>query len=233
MIEGKFVGYVRVSTAKQGRSGLGLEAQRKTIDDYLNGGAWSLLAEYVEVESGKSEERPQLHQALDHCRMTGATLLIAKLDRLSRDLHFITLMQKSSIRFVACDMPEANEFTINVMGALAQQERKMISQRTRDALSAAKTKGVRLGSPQNLDKKSAAKGRIVGLTTRIRQADKFAEQLFPTIQRFQEQGASLRRIANKLNEASILTARGKVGSWTAAGVKNVISRMDAVHSIPS
>jgi len=135
MAKGKFIGYIRVSTDKQGKSGLGLEAQRKAIMDYLNGGSWELIAEYVEIESGKIDERVELQKALKHCNMTGATLVIAKLDRLSRDSHFIGSVMKSGIEFIACDMPAANKFTIHILAAVAEHEREMISTRTRAAFS--------------------------------------------------------------------------------------------------
>lgn len=224
MAEGKFVGYIRVSTAKQERSGLGLEAQRQTINNYLNGGSWELLSEYVEVESGKNNERPKLKQAIDHCRMTGAILVIAKLDRLSRDLHFIATLQKSNVKFVSCDMPEANEFTVHIMAAMAQQERKMISQRTKEALQAAKARGVKLGNPQNLSTEAANKGRKLGDVARIRKANQFASDVYPLIQSHQEQGSGLRQIARLFNEQGILSARGKTGSWTPTAIKNIVSR---------
>ena len=145
MAQGNFIAYYRVSTARQGRSGLGLDAQRKSVTDFLNGGSWELLSEFVEVESGKNDDRPQLEQALATCELSGATLVVAKLDRLSRNLAFLAKLQDSGARFVAADMPEANELTIHIMAAVAQAERKAISTRTREALAAAKARGVRLG----------------------------------------------------------------------------------------
>ena len=145
MAQGHFIAYYRVSTARQGRSGLGLDAQRKAVADFLDGGSWQLLAEFVEVESGKSDIRPELEQALAMCDLSGATLVVAKLDRLSRNLAFLARLQESGARFVAADMPEANELTIHIMAAVAQAERKAISARTREALAAAKARGVRLG----------------------------------------------------------------------------------------
>src|SRR5271166_4541115 len=140
MATGSFVSYLRVSTAKQGQSGLGLEAQRKAVADYLNGGSWALLAEYVEVESGANDERPKLAEALARCRLHDATLVIAKLDRLSRDAHFLLGLQKAGVRFVAADMPEANEKVVAIMAVVAQAERKMISTRTKAALAEARKK---------------------------------------------------------------------------------------------
>ena len=114
----RFVSYLRVSTMKQGALGLGIEAQRKAVDDYLNGGRWSLIAEFVEVESGKNDARPKLAEALTLCRLHGATLVIAKLDRLSRDAHFLLGLQKAGVRFVAADMPEANETLVGIMAPI-------------------------------------------------------------------------------------------------------------------
>ena len=142
---GAFVSYLRVSTRGQGQSGLGLDAQRKAVTDYLNGGRWSLIDEYVEVESGANDERPELAKALALCRVHNATLVIAKLDRLSRDAHFLLGLQKAGVKFVAADMPEANEMIVGIMAVVAQVERRMISARTKAALQAAKARGVTLG----------------------------------------------------------------------------------------
>jgi len=225
MAAGKFVSYCRVSTTKQGASGLGLEAQQATIARYLNGGRWDLLAEFVEVESGKKDDRPQLAKALQHCRNTGATLVIAKLDRLSRDLHFISSLQKAGIEFVACDMPSANKFTVHIFAALAEHEREMISQRTKAALSALKARGVKLGKPQNLSKAAADKGAAIASAARTAKADEFAAQVGPMIRAYQADGLSLNGIATKLNADSILTARGKSGAWTPTAVKNLLARL--------
>src|SRR3954471_22044869 len=137
MAQGKFISYLRVSTAKQGASGLGIDAQRKAVTDYLNGGRWSLITEVVEVESGKRSDRPKLAEALRLCRLHNATLVIAKLDRLSRDAAFLMKLQNEGVRFVAADMPEANEMVVGIMAVVAQAERKMISARTKAALQAA------------------------------------------------------------------------------------------------
>lgn len=223
MASGKFVSYVRVSTGKQGRSGLGLEAQRAAIMQYLNGGPWELLQEFQEVESGKNDERPQLTQALQLCQLTGATLIIAKLDRLSRDLHFITSIMKAGIDFVACDMPQASRFTIHIYAALAEQERQFISERTKAALKAAKARGVKLGT-DNLTPEGRLKGTERAAEVRQQKANQRASSVLPVIQEYRNQGESLRRIAALLNERNILTARGKAGGWTAMKVKAVLDR---------
>lgn len=222
MASGKFISYIRVSTQKQGVSGLGLEAQQKAIGDFLNGGDWQLIGEYIEVESGKLDERPELIKALHGCKMTGATLIIAKLDRLSRDLHFITSIQKSKIEFVVCDMPMANPLTTNLMGAFAQYEREVISTRTKAALAAAKARGQVLGNPINLNEDAKTKGRVMGVRAIQRKADDFAKDIYPVIQEFE--GKSLRNIAKELNDRKILTARNTI--WTATAVKNVIDRQN-------
>src|SRR5579883_1614962 len=142
---GKWIAYYRVSTDKQGKSGLGLEAQRAAVKTYLNGGDWKLVREFTEIESGKRSDRPQLQAALDACRMFGAKLVIAKLDRLSRDAHFLLGLEKAGVDFVAADMPNANRLTVGIMAMVAEEERRMISKRTKDALAAAKRRGVKLG----------------------------------------------------------------------------------------
>jgi DNA invertase Pin-like site-specific DNA recombinase len=132
MAEGKFVAYFRVSTAKQGASGLGLEAQRKAVEDFLNGGSWKIQTSFTEVESGKRGDRPALARAIRACRAYGATLAIAKLDRLSRDAHFLLGLQKAGVKFVAADMPEANEMVVGIMACIAQGERKDARRRSSD-----------------------------------------------------------------------------------------------------
>ncbi len=143
----RLVAYERVSTARQGRSGLGLAAQRKAIDDFAEARGAAVLARFTEVESGRKDERPELAKALNLARLTGATLVIAKLDRLSRNAAFLLTLRDSGSRFLACDMPEANDLTVGIMALVAQQEREAISRRTREALAAAKARGVKLGNP--------------------------------------------------------------------------------------
>src|SRR5262249_33260687 len=135
----KFVSYCRVSTAKQGKSGLGLEAQEAAIAEHVGNG--KLIEKYIEIETGKNDDRPQLRKALHRAKVTAATLVIAKLDRLSRNLRFIAELQESKVKFVCADMPDANELTIHIFASLAQHERKVISERTKRALQAAKARG--------------------------------------------------------------------------------------------
>src|ERR1039457_3121533 len=219
----KYVSYLRVSTRKQGDSGLGLEAQRETILQFLDGGQWDLLKEFQEVESGSHDGRPELAKALTHCQLTGATLLVAKLDRLSRDIHFITSLEKAGIDFTVCDFPTANRFTINIFAALAQYERELISQRTTAALQAKKARGAILGKPENLNTAAAASGRVAGRAARVVTADLFAAKVKPMIQELQDNGMSLNAIARNLNADHIRTASGK-STWTATSVRNVILR---------
>src|SRR6516162_10142564 len=217
---GEFVSYLRVSTDRQGASGLGLEAQRKAVLDYLNGGPWSLIDEYVEVESGANDERPKLAEALARCRLHNATLVIAKLDRLSRDAHFLLGLQKAGVRFVAADMPEANEMIVGIMAVVAQAERKMISRRTKDALAAAKARGVKLGGDRGNLPAVAEKGRRIGLEVRRKAARQRAADIAPVVSYLRAHGAtSLRQIAAGLNERGIPAPRG--GEWNAAQVRRL------------
>jgi len=232
MAQGAFVAYYRVSTARQGRSGLGLEAQRRAVTDFLNGGSWELLAEFVEVESGKADDRPQLEQALATCELSGATLVVAKLDRLSRNLAFLAKLQESGARFVAADMPEANELTIHIMAAVAQAERKAISTRTKEALAAAKARGVRLGGNRgNID--DLRKGPARSAEVRARQARERALKVRRQIQAMAAGGdaRSLRQIAAALNDRGITAPRG--GKWHAAQVKAVLEKTEQPVRPPS
>ena len=225
MATGKFISYCRVSTQMQGSSGLGLEAQQKAIKDYLNGGTWELLAEFVEVESGKNNDRPKLRAALKQCSLTGATLIIAKLDRLARNVNFISNLMESKVDFVAVDFPTANRLTVHILAAVAEHEGRMISERTRNALAAAKARGVKLGNPENLTREAQVKGSPKGNRAKVILADAFATELTPIIETYRKEGQSLNQIAGSLNASRIKTARGKDGAWTAQAVKNLILRI--------
>jgi DNA invertase Pin-like site-specific DNA recombinase len=225
MANGKFVAYHRVSTDKQGRSGLGLDAQRNAVEDYIDGGRGELVAEYVEVESGKRDDRPELERALHRCKVTGSTLLIAKLDRLSRNVAFISNLMDSGVDFVAVDFPQANRLTVHILAAVAEHEREMISQRTKAALAAAKARGVRLGNPNG-----AAHLRGRGNTEAVEAlragADAFAGDMAPVLEDVRAEGhASYRAMARELNRRGILTVRG--GRWHPATVRNLIRRLRA------
>lgn len=224
MTEGKFISYLRVSTAKQGHSGLGLEAQRKAVEDFLNGGKWKLVTEFTEVESGKHDDRPQLAKAFASCRVHKAKLVIAKLDRLSRDAHFLIGLQKAGVQFVAADMPEANEMVVGIMAVVAQAERKMISKRTKEALAAAKARGVKLGGYRGIPIDDAA--REASKRARLKRSLAYAADLAPTIAEIRAEGTdSLNAIARELTERGIPTARG-LPTWTAAQVARVMARLE-------
>jgi len=233
-MDGKFVAYYRVSTAEQGRSGLGLDAQRKAVADYLNGGSWKLVGEFEEVESGKRSDRPALAKAMALCELTGARLLIAKLDRLSRNVHFLSGLRERGVDFVACDMPDANTFTVNIMAAVAQQEREAISARTSAALSGIKARisggeryvsrrsgreVTRLGNPKGL----SVSRPDLGVAAVKAKADAFAAKVRPMVREMKdEEGLSLGAIAGRLNAMKVPTARG--AEWTPMAVKRVLER---------
>ena len=220
MAQGKFIAYYRVSTVQQGRSGLGLEAQQKAVLDYLNGNGWELIEEYTEVESGKKASRPELMKALAACRLHDAVLVIAKLDRLSRDAHFLLGIQNSKVKFCAVDMPEANEMVVGIMAIMAEHERRMISQRTRVALAAAKARGVKLGKPENLTDADRRKGAQASALARAENVRARNADLLPVIETIREDGiTSLNGIAQALNRRKIGTPRRSLlrSSAAAAG----------------
>ncbi len=222
MADGKWISYLRVSTQRQGRSGLGLEAQRHAVDDHLNGGDWKLIKEFVEVESGKRADRPQLEAALAACRVYGAKLIIAKLDRLSRNAHFLLGLQSAGVDFVAADMPTANRLTVGIMALMAEHEGQAISKRTKDALAAAKRRGVKLGGDRGVI--PTAKSRAKALAAIEERVSERAADLSPTIKELQAAGASsLRAIAAGLNARGIPTTRG--GEWSAMQVARVLGRL--------
>lgn len=219
-MQGKFIAYYRVSTAKQGQSGLGLEAQQEAVRQYLNGGSWELVGEYIEVETGKGsdalDKRPQLKAALAQCKKAKAKLLIAKLDRLARNVHFVSGLMESKVKFVAIDIPEANDLTIHIMAAFAEHEAKRISERTKAALAASKARGTKLGSagPANLKR---------NLDERKEQATAFAEKLRSILEGFKVAGLTQVQQVEKLNELGIATPRG--GQWSRMQLQRVIQRL--------
>jgi len=209
---GAFVAYYRVSTQQQGRSGLGLDAQRADVAAYLLGRG-ELVGEYTEVESGRrATNRPQLEAALNECRKRRATLVIAHLDRLARNVRFIAELMEGGQEFVACDMPEAAPVMLHVMAAFAEHERRIMGQRIKDALAQAKARGVRIGNPHPQE---AAK-----LATMARWPNKTAPEVVALIQGHYRQSWSLRAIARELNRQNIRTAHGAV--WYASSVRNVL-----------
>ena len=212
----QFVTYFRVSTQKQGASGLGLDAQRLTVALYLAGSPRTVLAEFVEIETGKGsnalERRPELRAALELCKKSGATLLIAKLDRLARNVHFVSGLMESKVKFVACDLPEANQLTIHIMAAFAEHEARRISERTRDALAAAKARGVVLGAtgPTNLKQHTLERQTA---------ASAFKARLMPLLTGSVAQGLSRRAIVVQLNDLGVKAPRG--GAWSLGQVQRI------------
>jgi DNA invertase Pin-like site-specific DNA recombinase len=226
---GLFVAYYRVSTQRQGRSGLGLEAQRKAVMDHLNGGNWTLLSEFTEVESGKRADRPKLAAALAACRIHGAKLVIAKLDRLARNVAFISVLMESGVEFEAVDFPQANRLTIHILAAVAEHEAKAISERTKAALAAAKARGRKLGGFRG--RAGTAADCAVARRSRSAKAAARAADLAPTVAEIRAAGAeSLRAIAAGLNEQRIPAPRG--GQWAAPQVRDLLRRIDQLEAAP-
>jgi DNA invertase Pin-like site-specific DNA recombinase len=218
MAEGRFIAYYRVSTEKQGASGLGIEGQKAAVLTHLNGGNWTLSAEFTEVESGKNSDRPQLRFALDHCRRIGATLLIARLDRLARNVAFISALMERGVPFMACDRPNASPFELHIYAAMAEEEARAISKRTKAALAAAKARGTVLGGYKG----GPIPDSQLGTAAKRERAEAFAAQVRPSIEALRAEGKSLHQIAAGLTERGVLTARGS--TWTATAVKRAIER---------
>lgn len=220
----KFVVYLRVSTARQGTSGLGLEAQQKAVSDYLAGRKAVVLDQVVEVESGKRSDRPELSRALSLCRLHGATLLVAKFDRLARNARFLLGIIENGIEAVACDMPSANRLTIGILAMVAEEEARMISSRTKAALAAAKVRGVKLGNPANLTRTAMAKGRVLAVKSRQATASIRAKDIQPQIDALRSAGiTTLAGIADALNEQGIATPRG--AKWHPNSIRRLLARI--------
>ncbi len=211
----KFVAYYRVSTAGQGESGLGLEAQSMAVQAYLatHTGA-ELVAEFTEIESGKKKNRPELAEAVKLCKRQKATLVIAKLDRLARNVHFVSGLMETNVNFVACDNPHANRLMVHMLAAFAEHEREMISQRTKDGLKAAKSRGVVLG----------AHGKVLSQKNR-QQADDFARSTAEQIRQIPEDlRQTVTSLTRELNTRRVVTARG--GVWDRTRVYRLLDRLD-------
>lgn len=221
----KLVSYLRVSTQKQGRSGLGLEAQQAAIQSYAGHRRAQVLRTFTEIESGKANDRPELAKALHLAKVTGATLVIAKLDRLSRNAAFLLTLRDSGVRFVAADLPDANELTVGIMALVAQQEREAISRRTQEALAAVKRRGVKLGNPNGAAAlRRAGRGNSASLVAIRANADRHAENLRPVIADLRAAGVvSLAGLAAELTARGMLTPRG--GHWHRSSVRNLIARL--------
>jgi DNA invertase Pin-like site-specific DNA recombinase len=222
MANGKFISYLRVSTTKQGKSGFGLDAQRSAVAGYLNAGKWSLIREVIEAENGKRNDRPALAAAIRLCRKHCATLVIAKLDRLARNVHFMSGLMEAKVDFVAVDIPHANRFVIHIMADLAEREAEAISKRIKAALAAAKARGKVLGG-RRVSEERLAEIRASARQANMRKAESRRKEVLPAIAKLQASGApSLGQIAAGLNEMEIPTSRG-VGEWSA------VQRLGGVH----
>ena len=215
------IAYIRVSTARQGKSGLGIEAQRAAIAKFADTEGIELIAEFHEVETGKGADalnsRPQLNAALAEAKRNDCPVIVAKLDRLSRDVAFIASLMSKKTPFVVAELgADVSPFTLHIFAAVAEQERAMISQRTKDALVAAKARGRKLGSPD------IAKAQEAAAKVRSANADAFAANIRPIIREIQATGASMRKTAEALNRRGIPTARG--GTWAATQVSDILKR---------
>jgi DNA invertase Pin-like site-specific DNA recombinase len=222
----RVITYYRVSTASQGRSGLGLEAQRAAVEALCAGRGWTIIADYTEVESGKVNTRPQLEAAMAQAALTGSKLVVAKLDRLSRDAAFTLRLRNSGVDFTCADNPDVNRLTIGLLAVINEDERERISERTRAALGAAKARGQRLGNPNGAAAfRRACKGNVAAVAAVTNGADAFALRLSPTIAALRASGTvSLPSIAKALNAAHVQTPRG--GIWHPTSVKNLLARID-------
>ena len=224
----KFIAYCRVSTAKQAESGLGLESQQATVQRFADAHDAEILKTYIEVETGKRADRPELAKAISHARRAKATLLIAKLDRLARNVHFLSGLMEAGVKFVACDQPSANELTIHILAAVAQDEAKRISERTKAALAAYKARGGKLGADRpecrNLTVEAARVGAKSAGEAASRDADEAYTDLYPVVTALKSDGLSLRAIARHLNKEGYETRRGRL--WTHIQVRAVLNRYD-------
>jgi DNA invertase Pin-like site-specific DNA recombinase len=230
----KIVSYIRVSTKSQGNSGLGLEAQRSTVEAFAKARGGKILAEHLEIESGKRKDRPELAKALAHCRRSKATLVVAKLDRLARNVAFTSALMDSSVDFVCCDNPHANRLTIHILAAVAEAEAVAISERTKAALAAAKARGVKLGSARPGHWNGREDRRLAGTKLAAKaaaEANKRAAveayaDLLPIVGAMRAKGRSLQQIANWLNTMGHSTRRDK--QWSPTQVARVLSKAESV-----
>lgn len=222
----RYTAYYRVSTKQQGNSGLGLEAQKTAVASFIKSrGAEEVPPPFIEVESGKNNDRPELRKAIDHCKRNGTTLLIAKLDRLSRNAAFIFQLrdelQRADVDFIACDLPEANTLTLGIMATMAQHEAELISQRTKAGLAEAKRRGVKLGNPQNLTQDAKDKAhKAISEKARTAQSVRHA---FHYIEPLRKAGQTYTAIAEKLNDEGYRTRTGK--DFHATQVKRIFDRL--------
>jgi DNA invertase Pin-like site-specific DNA recombinase len=230
MSQGKFISYLRVSRDKQARSGLGIEAQRQAVTNYLNGGKWTLVAEYVETESGRKSDRPKLISALSHAKSIGAKLVFAKLDRLTRNVDLLRSLVASDVDLVFCDLPSVppgpmGKFLLTQMAAVAELEAGLIGERTKNALAAAKARGVKLGNPNGARAlRGKQKGNAQAIAKIREKAIQRAMGLRGIIEGIRRSGiTSVRAIAEELNRQGIIAARG--GPWHATAVARLLNRL--------
>lgn len=219
----QIVSYIRVSTARQGASGLGLDAQRSAVETFCRDLGYEMLAEYREVESGRINSRPVLRQALAHAKHLKATLLIAKLDRLARNVAFIANLMEAGVEFRACDLPEANNFILHIMAAVGEQEARAISDRTKAALQAAKDRGLRLGAANPACQNLTSEARLRGAARTAKLSAEFYSDMLPLVRDLREHGLSLQRIADRLNGEGRNTRTGR--AWGVMQVKRVLGRL--------
>lgn len=221
----KVVAYIRVSTQKQGRSGLGQDAQRLAIKSFAKQRNARVIETYEEIESGKHSDRPELKKALHLAKVTASTLCIAKLDRLSRNAAFLLTLRDSGVKFIAADLPDANELTVGILAVVAQAEREAISKRTKEALAAAKARGIKLGNPNGAAPlKRAGKGNVDALRAIQAKTAARTEDLRPVIDSMREQGhVTLGALANELNSRGFVTPRGR--AWYRSSVRNLLARL--------
>jgi DNA invertase Pin-like site-specific DNA recombinase len=222
----KVVAYYRVSTEGQGKSGLGLDAQKQAVLSLCEGRGWHVIDSFKEIESGKRNSRPKLDAALEKCRLTGAKLVVAKLDRLSRNAAFTLQLRDSGVDFICADNPDVNRLTVGILALVAEQEREAISDRTKKALAAAKARGQKLGNPNGAAAfRRAGKGNAASRRAAMSNADAFAEGLRATINEITAAGPlSMQRIADELNQQHIKTPRN--GKWAAGNVQRLLARLD-------
>ena len=228
----KIIAYYRVSTKRQGKSGLGLEGQQATIADYARQNGSSLITTYTEIESGKNKDRPELAKALAHAKRSKAMLVVAKLDRLSRNMAFTSALMETRVDFVACDNPHANKLTIHILAAMAEHEAEQISLRTKAALAAAKKRGVKLGSDRpghwegKEDQRQAGlkKARKAAAKARRKAFDDEYADLFSVVEELRAIGRTLQAIADALNDQGQTTRNGK--PWNPMQVSRLLKRVD-------
>jgi DNA invertase Pin-like site-specific DNA recombinase len=220
----QFIAYYRVSTARQGRSGLGLEAQQAEIEAYVDGRG-EIISQFTEIESGKVNSRPELAAALAQCKATGSTLIIAKLDRLARKVAFVANLMEAGVPFIVANQPNADPFRLHIEAAINEDEGRKISERTRAALKAARERGIKLGFAIASRRQNQPAASQAGVRGNIKRAERHAANVYPIIQAIQAGGAVTQRdIAVQLNERGVLTARG--GRWHASTVGLILARLE-------